>query len=107
VEANILGILGGQEINRQREREFSAHGSSIEPVRQRWREVRESVSACLAGFSSKDLDIEYTHPRRGRVTGRDLLITIARHAAEHVGHAELTRDLLFTARGRKLPEREF
>jgi uncharacterized damage-inducible protein DinB len=107
VEANILGVLCGQKIHRQREEEFKAHGSSIEPVHQRWREVRENISAQLAGLSSNDLDKEYTHPRRGKITGRDMLITIVRHAAEHVGHAELTRDLLFTARGRKLPEREF
>jgi uncharacterized damage-inducible protein DinB len=107
VEANILGVLCLQKINRNREDEFKALGSSIEPVLQRWRDVQERISSHLAPLSSKDLDKEYEHPRRGKVTGRDLLITIARHAAEHVGHAELTRDLLFTARGRPLPEREF
>ena len=107
VEANILGVLCSQDIVRHREDEFKARGSSIEPVRQRWINVQERISSHLAPLSSKDLDKEYEHPRRGKVTGRDLLITIARHAAEHVGHAELTRDLLFTARGRLLPEREF
>jgi hypothetical protein len=107
VEANILGVLCLQEINRHREEEFKAHGISIVPVLQRWRNVQKRVTSCLAKFTSDDLDKEYNHPRRGRITGRALLITIARHAAEHVGHAELTRDLLFNARGRALPEREF
>jgi hypothetical protein len=107
VEANILGVLCLQAVNRHREEEFKARGSSIEPVRQKWHEVQERISTHLAPLSSVDLDKEYMHPRRGRITGRDMLITIARHAAEHVGHAELTRDLLFTARGRTLPEREF
>ena len=107
VEANILGVLCSQNIIRHREEEFKARGSSVEQVRQRWLDVQERISSHLAPLSSKDLDKEYEHPRRGKVTGRDLLITIARHAAEHVGHAELTRDLLFTARGRPLPERDF
>ncbi len=107
VEANILGVLCSQDIIRHREEEFKARGSSVEPVRQRWLDVQERISSHFAQLSSGDLDREYEHPRRGKVTGRDLLITIARHAAEHVGHAELTRDLLFTARGRPLPEREF
>jgi hypothetical protein len=106
-EANILGVLCHQKINRQRENEFKAHGSSIEPIRQRWNDVQERISSQLAKLSSVDLDKEYTHPRRSGITGRDMLIVVARHAAEHVGHAELTRDLLFTARGRRLPEREF
>ena len=107
VEANILGVLCFQNIVRHRDEEFKARGSSIEPVKKRWREVQEVVSSHLAKLSSKDLGKEYAHPRRGKITGRDLLITIARHAAEHVGHAELTRDLLFSARGRTLPDREF
>ena len=107
VEANILGVLCSQDIIRHREEEFKARGSSVEPVQKRWLDIQERISSQLAKLSSKDLDKEYAHPRRGRITGRDLMITIARHAAEHVGHAELTRDLLFTARGRPLPEREF
>ena len=71
------------------------------------RQLQHSVSSHLARLPSGALDQEYEHPRRGRITGRDLLITIARHMAEHVGHAELTRDLLFTARGRELPKRDF
>ncbi len=34
------------------------------------------------------------HPRRGWSTGREILLIVARHAAEHLGQAELTRDLL-------------
>ncbi|OGN99057.1 MAG: hypothetical protein A2Y58_00485 [Chloroflexi bacterium RBG_13_51_52] len=107
IEANIHGVLCHQNINRQREAEFKAYGSTIETIQQRWRELQERISSHLAKLSSKDLDTEYAHPRRGMITGRDMLIVVARHAAEHVGHAELTLDLLFTARGRALPDREF
>lgn len=38
------------------------------------------------------------HPRRGIITGRDVLIVVARHAAEHWGEAQLTPSLM-KARG--------
>jgi uncharacterized damage-inducible protein DinB len=107
IEANILGVLCQQDIVRHREEEFKARGSSTAPILQKWLDVQDNISAHLMNLTSKDLDKEYDHPRREKITGRDLLIVVARHAAEHVGHAELTRDLLFTARGRKIPEREF
>jgi hypothetical protein len=107
IEANILGVLCLQNIDRHREEEFKARGSSTGPILQKWLDVQDSISAHLMNLTSKDLDKEYVHPRREKITGRDLMIVVARHAAEHVGHAELTRDLLFTARGRALLEREF
>ena len=41
-----------------------------------------------------DLDGARQHPRRGIITGRDVLIVVARHTAEHWGEAQLTRSLL-------------
>ena len=107
IEANILGVLCGLEILRNRDDEFKAEGSSTEPLQQRWHELQEKISRNLSRLPLDALNQEYEHPRRGKVTGRDLLIIIARHMAEHVGHSELTRDLLFTERGRELPDREF
>lgn len=108
IEENILGVLCDEKINRQREDEFKAHGSAAGPIQQRWHELQNSISLHLAQLPPGALDQEYEHPRRGRITGRDLLIrVVVRHAAEHVGHAELTRDLLFAARGRELPKRDY
>ena len=107
IEANILGVLCHEKINRQREDEFKARGSAAGPIQQRWHELQDAISLHLAQLSLDALDREYEHPRRGKITGRDLLIVIARHAAEHLGHAELTRDLLFKARGRELPKRDY
>jgi hypothetical protein len=107
VDSNLLGVLCHQNIIRQRENEFSAYGTSSDSVQQKWREIQERITSYLTQLPPNILDQELVHPRRGKITGRDLMITIARHAAEHVGHAELTRDLLFTARGRALPPREF
>jgi hypothetical protein len=106
IEENIATILH-QSVDRQREKEFSAWGTSGEPVLQRWRELQEHISSRLAELTSKDLDREYAHPRQGTISGREILLVAARHAAEHAGQAELTRDLLFSLRGRKFPERKY
>jgi uncharacterized damage-inducible protein DinB len=107
VEENILGGLCGLKVDRRREEEFQAKGNSFETIQKRWQEVQKNISSHLGQISPGDLEKEYEHPRRGKVTGRDLLIVAARHAAEHMGHAELTRDLLFKARGRAIPYRKY
>ena len=108
MEEVILGILCGQSVgNRQREHEFQVVGNSSEPIKQRWKELRKKITSTLAQLPPDALDREYIHPRRGKVTGRAILIIVATHAAEHNGQAKLTRDLLFTARGRPVPYREY
>ena len=107
MEETILGVLCGQSMKaRQREDDFKVIGSSIEPTKQKWHELQERIASSLAQLPPGALNKEYTHPRRGKITGRDILIVVAKHAAEHVGQAELTLDLLFTARGRPLPQRD-
>ena len=106
-EFNILAVLCHQNILRQREDEFSAHGTTAESAQEKWRGIQERITSHLAQLPPHTLDQEQEHPRRGRIAGRDLMMGVVRHAAEHVGHAELTRDLLFAARGRALPPREF
>jgi hypothetical protein len=97
-EENLLGALCGLPARRDREAEFSALGSEARPVRERWRELRVRIEAALAELPVSELDRERVHPRRGSLTGREVLLVVARHAAEHWGHAQLTRDLL-KARG--------
>jgi hypothetical protein len=62
--------------------------------------LRPRLAEALANLPPGALDASYSHPRRGTVTGRDILIIVARHSAEHLGQAELTRDLLRAARER-------
>ena len=107
IERNILGILCYQKISQDREEAFEARGNSAEPLQQKWNEIQKRVSSCLAKLSAVDLNQEHDHPRRDKITGRDALLVVARHAAEHMGQAFLTRDLLFTARGRELPARRY
>jgi uncharacterized damage-inducible protein DinB len=107
IEANILGVLGEREVHRNRDAEFSIKGDRIEPLQAKWNELQGQIQECLSNLPEGELDRDHDHSRRGKITGRKLLIIVARHMAEHVGHAELTRDLLFVERGRKVPEREY
>lgn len=93
-EENLLGVLCGWPVTRQREAEFAAEGVSAEVMRQRWQSLREQMEQQLPALPATALNEQRQHPRRGAVTGRDLLIIVARHAAEHLGQAELTCDLL-------------
>ena len=94
VEENVLETLCGQPVHREREAEFRAAGSSAASVQDRWQALRPRLESALASLSAADLDRHYLHPRRDDETGREVLIVVARHAAEHLGQAELTRDLL-------------
>jgi hypothetical protein len=106
-EENLLGVLCGQPTSRQREAEFSAQGSSVEPIRQTWLELRERIEQGLAGLPPGELEREHKHPRRGLLLGREVLVVVTRHAVEHMGQAELTRDLFFAAQGKTPPQREY
>jgi hypothetical protein len=94
INQNIFVVLGGQEDRRDRDAEFRAEPESSQELVARWREMRASVERFLAELPADALDKEFDHPRRGTSSGRELLLNAALHAAEHVGHAELNRDLL-------------
>ncbi len=93
-EENILGTLCGQPVARDREVEFAARGTSPREVEERWGELHARIVAALVDLPQARLEEEIQHPRRGSITGREVLLVVARHCAEHLGQAELTRDLL-------------
>jgi hypothetical protein len=95
VEENLLGVLACQPVGRDRDGEFRASGTSTDLLRERWATLRARIPEALAGLPPGALDRQdYQHPRRGAISGREALLIVARHAAEHTGQAELTRDLL-------------
>ena len=98
IEQNVLGGMCDEPFQCDRDAEFRAEGASADAIQHRWRELRDRISACLEDAPESRLESKKEHPGRGLVTGRERLIIVARHAAEHLGHAELTRDLL-KARG--------
>ena len=96
-EENIVEVLGGEPVGRVREEEFLAEGDSADHIKAHWARSKELLFETLGGISAADLDREYDH-RTGTLTGREVLILAVRHAAEHLGHAELTRELLKSRR---------
>ncbi|MFN8517177.1 MAG: DinB family protein [Chloroflexia bacterium] len=98
-EENLLETLGGQVIG-DREAESAVQDGSAGGDCSRWRVLRSRLAEYLADLSAETLNLSRLHPRRGTITGRDILIVVARHSAEHLGQAELTRDLLLAARRR-------
>jgi hypothetical protein len=93
-EENILGTLCGRPYHRDHPAEFAAKAPTPEPVREQWRALKARIDEALAALPDSELDRERRHPRRGLLTGREVLIVVARHAAEHWGQVQLTRDLV-------------
>ena len=93
-EENLLGTLCGQPHGRHYASEFSAAARVPDAVRDRWAAIRDRLAKHLPMLTREDLDAQRTHPRRGTITGRDVLIVVARHTAEHWGEAQLTRSLM-------------
>jgi uncharacterized damage-inducible protein DinB len=92
-EENLLMVLCGQSFSRLRDDEFLDHSVSAADLVTAWHEVRPRLEAALATVEADEMTRLRPHPRRGELSGRDVLIVVARHAAEHLGQAELTRDL--------------
>ena len=97
-EENIFGVLAGQTVQRDRDAEFISQGTSGEPLRQHWQTLQQRAATVLAQLSQSELTRDRPHPRRGQITGREVCWVVALHAAEHMGQAALTRDLILAAR---------
>ena len=93
VRHNLLNVLCGLPITRDRDAEFMATGASAAKIEARWNDLKARISDAIEELSPAELDRDRNHPHRGVITGREVLIVVAGHAAEHYGQAQLTRDL--------------
>lgn len=93
IEENVLEILGGEPVNRQREAEFVESDLTGAHLAERWNALRPRLEQKLAALPDGELERERFHQRRGTISGRDTLLVAIRHAGEHLGQSELTRDL--------------
>lgn len=87
--------ISGQSSSRDRKQEFSAKADSdsVNSLQQRWQQQRQRLLSAVETLSSAELDREYPGANGERISGRELLLEEAIHAAEHLGQAEITRDL--------------
>ncbi len=95
----LLAVLCRHDDDRDRDAEFLAAGDSGQPLERYWHALRSEIRDSLAALPAARLDETHLHPRQGELTGRETLLLVATHAAEHLGQAELTRDLLAASRG--------
>jgi len=98
VRANVLQTLCGQPMERYRASEFLSVASKLNVPIPFWLSLRGELVTALSAVPSEAMDQVFEHPGRGAVSGREVLLIVARHTAEHLGHAELTRDLIVAAR---------
>ena len=105
-EENILGTLCGRPVKRDRASEFTTRERGKDDLSERWGTLRPQLEGSLADLGASALDESCYHPRRGEISGRDVLIVVARHSAEHLGQAELTRDLWLAQRSASQTELE-
>lgn len=91
---HILSVLCRQPITRHRDEEFRVQAVDTMSALQRWETLRNEITRALEAAPVAWLDDTYAHPTWGDVSGRTILLKMNQHTGEHVGHAELTRDLL-------------
>ena len=100
-EEHIVGKAAGKIVVRNRDAEFAVTGGSGH-LATRSAEVRRRIDEVLIGLEGR-LDDEREPPfgkwPGSRGTVRDRLVHSVSHTAEHVGHAQVTRDLYIAQRG--------
>lgn len=94
-EDHVVGKAAGKTVVRNRDAEFAATGGAGH-LAERGAEVRRRIDEALVALEGR-LDDEREPPLgkwpQPRGTVRDRLIHSVSHTAEHVGHAQLARDL--------------
>lgn len=101
MEASVLGIVCGQDIQRNRPAEFAARGSSAEPIVARAQELAGRFALALRDLSPERLD-EVSTPTKSvwgagtpaPMSGREALMHTIEHAAMHLGQIDITLDLI-------------
>ena len=75
--------------------EFSAANHDPANMRERAAHTHELINQMLDGLSSTDLDTSRPHPKRSEMifTARYDIIHAFEHLSQHIGHAQLTRQL--------------
>ena len=100
-EQHVVGEAAGETVVRNRDAEFASKGGSAH-LAARAAEVHRRIDDALVGLEGR-LDEERQPPFRRwpgkRGTVRDRLIHSISHTAEHVSHAQVTRDLYVAHRG--------
>jgi hypothetical protein len=98
-EWNFVQVLAGQEVDRSRQAEFDSRAVSHDDPQQvladAWAAAKSTIEAALAGLSDDAWDGPHYHMFMDKnLSGHELVVRALSHTAEHVGHAEMTRQWL-------------
>jgi Protein of unknown function (DUF664) len=95
-EDHVVRVAAGMTVVRNRDAEFAAKGGTTH-LASRAEEVRRRIGEALStleGRLDEERDVPFREWPAQKATVRDRLINSVAHTVEHVGHAQLTRDLL-------------
>lgn len=98
VRMHVFRVLLGQTTDRDRDGEFRSVADDSNVPIPGWPALRAEVEDALAVLTDDLLDSPFEHPVFGTMPGREVLMVMMRHTAEHHGHVGLTRDLIVAAR---------
>ena len=101
VRAYAVGIGCGRDVSRDRTAEFATSDVSAATLAADLQALADELDEALAAIDSSFLDerivpeqsLAGAAPAR-EVSRRESLVSSIRHAGEHLGHLELTRDML-------------
>ncbi len=98
-EWNIVEVLAGQKLDRSRQAEFDSRAASVDDpqgkLAERWSGAKSVIESALAGLGDDAWDDPHYHMFMDKhLTGYELIDRALAHTAEHVGHAEMTRQWL-------------
>lgn len=94
VEEKILATLGGEAVDRSRAQEFRSEGIDMPAVAERWAAVRRRMPEVLEQLPIDAWDEACRAGSLPTLTRRATLLLVHRHASEHLGEAQLIRDLV-------------
>lgn len=98
-EWNFVEVLAGQKVDRSRQAEFDSRAASVDDpqglLKERLTAAQAAIESALAGLSADDWDGPHYHMFMDKhLSGHELVVRALAHTAEHVGHAEMTRQWL-------------
>ena len=101
-EWNFVQVLAGLEVDRSRQAEFDSKAASVDNpqglLAERWAGARAAIESALEGLADDAWEGLHYHMFMDKnLSGHELVCRALAHTAEHVGHAEMTRQWLDSA----------
>jgi hypothetical protein len=101
----IIGIAAGNAIGRDRPGEFASSGDEISALTAKIDEIASDVLAALRGIAPARLDVRLVPAQElwgegppHEISVRDAIIQVIEHLSLHLGHIDVTRDLVLAQR---------